>query len=386
LYLKKNARSNVALEKSKVGEKKKTLQKEPLKKEPLKIGLIAGTGKLPVLLVNALKATRTHFVVVCLEDPKEAEKRLYQKKTQTAAEPLQQKKAENLLAEEEATCTSLLQEEKNVPWIKASLGQVGRVLSFFKKENVGHVMMAGGLERPSLSSLKFDMKGGLWVAKLLTKPAGDDGLLKGVAMLFEKEGLQVISPHTFLSDLLKVAENLSEKTPRSFEKAWIDKGFQVLDALAPFDIGQSLVMQDGRVIGIEGVEGTDALLTRLAPFVKKGKRTFLIKAPKKGQDNRLDLPTLGPQTVENLGHFGYCGVAFEQGGTYLLETEKMTHTANHYGLFIWPVKRGDTFFEKQEKAPYKGEIVKKNSLKKNSVKESRVKERAQSLNLKGKVW
>src|ERR1700675_2902493 len=133
---------------------------------------------------------------------------------------------------------------------------------------------------------------------------------------------------------------LSRAAPESAPAADIARGQEVLRALGPFDIGQAVVVIDGHVVAVEDIEGTDGLLVRVARLRGEGRirakaaRGVLVKAPKRGQDLRFDLPTLGPRTIEGAAAASLAGIAIVAGNTIVAEPQAMIEAADRAGLFV----------------------------------------------------
>jgi len=224
-------------------------------------------------------------------------------------------------------------------WI--TVGQLGRTIRLLRAENCTNLIFIGTLVRPALSEIRLDWKtirvmGRVWSAFR----GGDDHLLSGIGRLFEQEGFQLVGLKEAAPDLLMPEGFATRNAPDGDAVADIEKGREVLRALGPFDIGQAVVVIDGHVVGVEGIEGTDELLTRIATLRASGRirakngRGVLVKAPKSTQDLRFDLPTIGRRTVEKAAAAGLAGVAVETGAIVVAEPQAMIETADAAGLFV----------------------------------------------------
>ncbi len=217
---------------------------------------------------------------------------------------------------------------------RVSLGQVGRALALLEREGCDAVTMAGALIRPSLTKVRFDRRG----LSLLPRVArlfghGDDRLLSGVADLFEEHGFPVIGAEAFLSRSLAgsgvLAGSLSEQDG-------IALGRSILDALGPFDIGQAVVIADGRCLAVEAMEGTAAMLERVAALRPDGEKGgVLVKMPKGGQDSRVDRPAIGPDTIRSAVRAGLSGIAVEAGEVFVLDAMRTEQLAREVGIFLY---------------------------------------------------
>lgn len=224
-------------------------------------------------------------------------------------------------------------------WI--SLGQLGRLTRLLRAERCRDLAFIGTLIRPALSEIRLDW-GTLRVLPRVWAAfrGGDDHLLSSVGRLLEKDGFRLVGVKDLAPDLLMPAGCLTRAKLDRDAEADIGKGCDVLRALGPFDIGQAVVVIDGHVVGVEGIEGTDALLARIAQLRADGriraktKRGVLVKMPKRGQDLRFDLPTTGLQTVKGVIAAGLAGVATVAGHTIVADPQPMIEAADRAGVFV----------------------------------------------------
>ena len=224
-------------------------------------------------------------------------------------------------------------------WI--SIGQYGRVVRLFRAEKCRDLVFIGTLVRPALSEIRLDWGTLRVIGRVLTAfRGGDDHLLTGVSRIFEQDGFRLVGVKDVAPDLLMPEGNLSRAVPDQSAAADIARGFDVLRALGPFDIGQAAVVIDGHVVAVEDIEGTDGLLARVAQLRSQGRirakaaRGVLVKAPKSGQDLRFDLPTVGPRTVEGVVKAGLAGIAIAAGNAIVVEPQTMVEAADAAGLFV----------------------------------------------------
>jgi UDP-2,3-diacylglucosamine hydrolase len=224
-------------------------------------------------------------------------------------------------------------------WI--SIGQFGRLKSLLRAENCRELVFIGSLVRPSLSEIRLDwgtirILRSVWAAFR----GGDDHLLSGIAEIFERSGFRMVGIKDVAPDLLMPQGCLTRAWADDQAVTDIAKGRDVLLALSPFDIGQAAVVIDGHVVGVEDIEGTDGLLARVARLRAEGRirakagRGVLVKAPKRGQDLRFDLPTLGPRTIEGAAAANLAGIAIVAGNTIVAEPQAMIEAADRAGLFV----------------------------------------------------
>lgn len=205
----------------------------------------------------------------------------------------------------------------------------------------GAVTLAGGVTRPGAAAVLGAgavLRNRRQIAELMAR--GDDSLLRGVVELLEEEGHRVVGAHQLAPDLLAPEGVLGVHAPSEADLKAVGLGLSVLQALSPFDIGQAVVVADERVLAVEGPEGTDRTLRRVAtlgsrwPFRRPSPGGVLVKAPKAGQDLRIDMPAVGPRTFAEAAKAGLKGVAVGSGATLVLDREEAVRAADRLGLFL----------------------------------------------------
>jgi DUF1009 family protein len=231
-----------------------------------------------------------------------------------------------------------------LPHAVERLGAAGRILSRLRAANVRQLVLTGRARRPSVAALRPDPVGVRVVARIGAGfLLGDDGLLRAVARVLEEEGFEVVSPQSVLAGLLPASGLLGRAAPPDeATRADIRRGIAVCRALGGADVGQAVVVQQGLVLGVEAIEGTDALLARCGTLRREGRGGVLVKLAKPGQDRRLDLPAVGPDTVRNAAGAGLAGIAFEAGATVLLDRERTVAAADAAGLFLLALEPAET--------------------------------------------
>ncbi len=224
-------------------------------------------------------------------------------------------------------------------WI--AVGQIGKVVRLLRAENCRDLVFIGTLVRPALSEIRLDWGTIRAMGQVLAAfRGGDDHLLSGIGRILERDGFRMVGIKDIAPDLLMPAGCLTRKVPDQSAAADIARGLDVLRALSPFDVGQAVVVIDAHVVGVEGIEGTDALLARIAQLRAAGRirakapRGVLVKAPKQGQDLRYDLPTLGPRTIANAAAAGLAGLAVVAGNTLVAEPQALVDEADASNLFV----------------------------------------------------
>ncbi len=218
-------------------------------------------------------------------------------------------------------------------WVR--LGAASAALAALRDNGVHEVVFAGGIRRPSLAALRPDARALKFFTKLGPSALGDDGLLRAiVATLEAEEGVRVVGVDQVIGGLTVQAGPLGACAPDAEAERDIERGVQVLTALGACDVGQAVVVQDGLVLGIEAAEGTDALLDRCASLKREGRGGVLIKLAKPGQETRVDLPTIGPETVRRCRSAGLRGIAIHAGRTLVVDRQDVVTQADAAGLFV----------------------------------------------------
>ncbi len=224
------------------------------------------------------------------------------------------------------------------PFIQISLGKVGEALRFMKSHDATHVLLIGGVKRPSLANLQVDSVGKQWMMKLgFSALLGDDGLLKGLAKLFSQEGFSVLGADDVLCDGSNSSLLKTKVSPDETALFDIKRGFEVAKIIGQADVGQSVIVQQGVVLGVEAKEGTDALIKRCHELRLEGLGGVLIKTSKPNQDMRLDMPVIGIETVKNASIYGLRGIAIECGKVLVSQPKEIVEEANKLGLFLFSI-------------------------------------------------
>ena len=267
------------------------------------LGILAGGGKLPGQVASAAQAAGRPVFLVGLEG---------------YAEPA-------VLAP--------------FPHGMARLGAAGRILGMLRAEQCRDLVLVGPVRRPSIRDLRPDVEGARILARIGRAAfAGDDGLLAAVVRVLAEEGFRVLGAHEILTEVVGPRGLLTQTRPDAEALADIERGIAVTRALGAVDVGQGCVVQQGIVLCVEAIEGTDAMLARAAALSRPGPGGVLVKLVKPGQDRRADLPTIGPGTVRAAATAGLRGIAFEAGGTILAERDAAVGVADAAGLFLLGVE------------------------------------------------
>ncbi|MBK1669140.1 UDP-2,3-diacylglucosamine pyrophosphatase [Rhodovibrio sodomensis] len=217
------------------------------------------------------------------------------------------------------------------------LGAAGPTLKALRTAGCRDLVMAGPVRRPSFGEVRPDLTAARFLGRLGTRALGDDGLLRAVMDLLEREGFRMVGLHEVLPDVLAGAGVLGRHAPDDAAFADIRRGLSVAHALGQQDVGQAVVVQQGMVLGLEAIEGTDRLLARCAELRRPGPGGVLVKIKKPQQDARADLPTIGTRTVEGARTAGLRGIAVSAQGALMVDPEDTIAAADAAGLFVYGV-------------------------------------------------
>jgi DUF1009 family protein len=272
-----------------------------------RIGIIAGAGSLPLALAKALSEKGYKPFILALV----------------------------------GNADSSIEQFPHAP---VHIGQIGRMVRLLRREGCDSIVLVGSLKRPNLFRIKIDAGFVRLLPRLIRlMRGGDDSMLRGIARFFEEQGFQVRAAHEFAPRLLAPNGVFSRISPSDAALDDIALGFEVVEALGAFDIGQAAVVSSKYVLAVEAAEGTDAMLKRCRDLSRggfSGRKGVLVKAPKPGQDQRFDLPAIGPRTVEFAFEAGLAGIAVAAGSVLLAEQELLVEKADRLGLFLYGVSKG----------------------------------------------
>jgi DUF1009 family protein len=266
---------------------------------PGPLGIVAGSGALPRRLIESCRAAGRGVFVLALEGE---------------AEP--------------ATVDG-------VPHAWCRIGAAAHGFDLLRANAVTDLILAGAVRRPSLSALRPDWRAAKFFARVGYRALGDDGLLSAVIKELEREGFRVVGVDDLLeADALLPAGPLGRFQPDARATADIEHGLRLARAIGALDIGQAVVVQQGLVLGVEAIEGTDGLLRRCAGLRRDGPGGVLVKTAKPGQEQRVDRPTIGAHTLVLAVEAGLRGIAAEAGATLILDRAEVIRAADEAGLFV----------------------------------------------------
>lgn len=263
-----------------------------------KLGILAGKGELPARLIAACRSSGRPFFVLAFDGQTDA----------------------------------ALVVDAPHEWCR--LGAVGAAFKLLRDHGVQDVVMAGSMTRPSLTELRPDLRATRFLATVGVKALGDDGLLSAVVREIESEGFRVIGADIVLADLIAAPGLYTRHGPDQQARIDIAHGLRIVRELGRLDIGQAVVVQQGLVLGVEAIEGTDALLARCAALRREGPGGVLVKTSKPNQERRVDLPVIGVATVQGAVAAGLRGIAVEAGHALVIGKQAVVSAADGAGIFV----------------------------------------------------
>lgn len=275
-----------------------TSQKSSLDQPVLKLGVIAGGGDVPERLLHSCDKGGIEPFIIAFEG-------------QTKPDILQGRK-----------------------YMLTRMGAAGSIIRTLKSHDIHDLVFIGGIRRPTLKEMRPDFRTLQFFARLSAKALGDDGLLKAMKKELEREGFRIHGIQRFVHDLLAREGALGKCKPRKSDMQGIKRGLDVLMAIGSLDIGQGIVVQEDLVLGVEAAEGTSELIRRCGALKREGSGPVLIKISKPGQDQDLDLPTIGPDTVTEAGECGYAGIVVEAGRTLVIDPDRIAELADRFHMFV----------------------------------------------------
>ncbi|MBN8182804.1 LpxI family protein [Roseibium aggregatum] len=279
-----------------------------------RLALIAGNGSLPCQIAEALNGAGREFRIIAIKG--EADER------------------------------TRAQADTELGW-----GEIGRLYKFLKKTGCRDVLLIGGVSRrPDFTSILGDLGTLKRLPTIIRALAGgDDSLLTKVIRLFEVEGYRVVGIKDVAPQLLASSGVLGKVQPNQGDWRDAELALRATEKLGELDIGQAAIAVGGRVVALEGAEGTDAMLQRCAELKRigrirsKGRAGVLVKTAKPNQDLRVDLPTVGPMTIDLAAAAGLAGIAVEASGALIAEKEETLKKADNAGLFVIGIEHGTRF-------------------------------------------
>ncbi len=223
---------------------------------------------------------------------------------------------------------------KNYNAQKITLNSAKKIIQILKSNNINNIILAGNISRPSITDLSFDFQTFKLAKELLLNKNGDNDLLLAITKFFKDNGFDYFNWKEYCPELFANIDNLTSTTPTDLAKKNLDKALSIFKSYGRLDIGQSLIIQNQIVIGLEAAEGTDNLIFRCKNFKKSGDKGILVKLSKYNQSNILDIPTIGLQTINLLKENDYEGIYIEKNNCLILDKKKTIELANKFKIFI----------------------------------------------------
>ncbi len=269
------------------------------KKKINKLAIIAGGGNMPARLISSCEKSNIEVFIIAFEGHTNPE----------------------------------IVKGHNHLWINFS--KAAQILKCLKTHAIRDVVFIGAIARPALSEIRPNFETLALLLKIGFKSMGDDGLLKSIKKIFEDEGFVIHGVHEFASELLACKGVLGSIAPPKNHYEDIKRGIEVARAVGLIDVGQSVIVQDGIVLGVEAIEGTDELIKRCGSLSKTKKKGVMVKLCKPQQDMNLDMPTIGLDTIKNISKAGFKGIIIEAGRSLIIDEEEVMEFADKNGIYIF---------------------------------------------------
>ncbi len=271
---------------------------------PKKIGIIAGSGSLPIEIAHFAQSSGIDIHLSRINGM-----------------------SEDILPELNGSCFGL--------------GEFGKRMKALKDGGYLHIIFAGYVNRPDFSTLKFDTMGLVMLPSILAAAKkGDDAIMRAILGHFEKAGFIVFGPEVLQKELIAPLGAIGAVKPTKEQMFDIETAARAAYQIGKLDIGQGCVVSNGLVLAVEAQEGTDAMLKRILTLPKELRGTeklngVLCKRPKPIQEKRIDLPTIGMTTLENVIAAELSGIAIEAGGALIAQKQSLIKMADEAGVFIY---------------------------------------------------
>ena len=262
-----------------------------------KIGIIAGDGNLPLYIAKSL--TDKNYDITFLS--------LNNKNTKIYS---------------------------NYNVININILSIKKIFKVLDSNKIKHIIFAGSIRRPGLKDLGFDMATFLLAKNLLLEKKGDNNLLISLKKYFENRGYIFFDWTKYCRELFSTETNLTKNKPSKNAILNLKKAKSIYQIYKKLDVGQSIIVQNQLVLGLEAIEGTDHLLERCQKYKRKGDNGMLFKFSKHKQSNLIDIPLIGLDTIKNLKKYNYEGVYLQKNKCLILDKKKIIDYANQNNLFI----------------------------------------------------
>lgn len=264
------------------------------------LGVIAGRGELPLAIRRACEREGRPFFILAIKGCGEH------------------------------VCQGLTAEQFAV----VRLDKAGAALAGLKQAGAQDLVLAGGVDRPSLWSLRPDWTSFRFLFSIGLKLGGENSILEAVRDTLQERGFRLRGADELVRGLLAEQRLYTRRAPNRADRQDIAQAWRIAKTLGTLDAGQGAIVQRSFILAIEAVEGTDAMIARAGGLKRSGGGGVLVKVMKPQQDRRLDTPTIGPGTVEALAAAGLAGMVIEAGAALVLNEMRLVELANRHGLFV----------------------------------------------------
>jgi UDP-2,3-diacylglucosamine hydrolase len=267
----------------------------------VRLGLIAGNGRFPFLVLDAARSVGHEVTVVAIKEE----------------------------AFPDLADAARRAPRADLHWV--SLGQLGKCISLLKEAGVTEAVMAGQVKHAKLfADIIPDLT--LLGVLLRLKARNTDALISGIADVLREHGINLLDSTTLLAPLLAREGVLTRRAPTADERADLEHGYRVADAVAGLDVGQTVAVKSGAVVAVEAMEGTDAVIARAGAIAGIGVR--IVKVAKPNQDMRFDVPVVGVSTIDAMTAAGATLLSVDAGKTLLIDGEAIIRAADEAGIAI----------------------------------------------------
>lgn len=266
----------------------------------MRLGLIAGNGRFPFLVLDAARGAGHDVTVIALKEE------TFPELAELAARP----------------------PTAPLHWI--SIGQLGACVTALKDARIDRAVMAGQVKHTKLFDIRPDWALGRVLMRLATK--NTDSIIAGVADVLRDEGIELIDSTAFLGPLMARAGTLTRRAPTADEQADFAFGYRIADLVAGLDIGQTIVVKSAAVVAVEAMEGTDAVIGRAGDLAGAGTR--VVKVAKPNQDMRFDVPVVGVSTIVAMKTAGATALSIDAGKTLMIDGDAIVNAADQAGIAI----------------------------------------------------
>ncbi len=264
------------------------------------LGLIAGNGRFPFLVLDAARGAGHDVTVIALEEE------TFPELAAAAARP----------------------PAAALHWI--SIGQLGACVRHLRAAGCSHAVMAGQVKHTKLFDVRPDLLLGKVLLRLATK--NTDSIISGIADVLRGEGIELLDSTAFLQPLMAGGGTLTRREPDEGERRDLEVGYRVADAVAGLDIGQTIAIKGAAVVAVEAMEGTDAMIARAGQLAGAGVR--IVKVAKPNQDMRFDVPVVGVSTVDAMRAVGATLLSVDAGKTLMIDGDAVVRAADEVGICI----------------------------------------------------